>query len=81
MTKFSLTILPFTRSFSLIICSILPFLTPFIFTSLSFSDIDFYVNEIKGDSIYLELFIVELPKLGDVKIKGVKKGKIDEIIN
>ena len=24
-----------------------------------FSDIDFYVNEIKGDSIYLELFIIE----------------------
>ncbi len=38
-----------------------------------FSDIDFYVNKIKGDSIYLELNIVELPKLNDVKITGVKK--------
>lgn len=45
-----------------------------------FSDIDFYVNEIKGDSIYLELFIVELPKLSDVKIKGIKKGKIEDVI-
>lgn len=45
-----------------------------------FSDIEFYVNEIKGDSIYLELFIVELPKLKEVKINGVKKGKIEQII-
>src|SRR5690606_1596117 len=40
-----------------------------------FSDIDFYVNRIVGDSIYLELEINELPKLSDVKIQGVKKGK------
>ena len=45
-----------------------------------FSEIDFYVNEIKGDSIYLGLNIIELPKLSDVKINGVKKGKIEEII-
>ena len=40
-----------------------------------FSDVNFYVNEIKGDSIYLELNINELPKLSDVKINGIKKGK------
>lgn len=45
-----------------------------------FSDIDFYVNKIVGDSIYLELNIVELPKLNDVKIKGVKKSKGEELI-
>ncbi len=45
-----------------------------------FSDVNFYVNEIKGDSIYLELNINELPKLSDVKIQGVKKGKIEELI-
>ncbi len=45
-----------------------------------FSDVNFYVNEIKGDSIYLELNINELPKISDVKIKGVKKGKSEEII-
>ncbi len=45
-----------------------------------FSDVNFYVNEIKGDSIYLELNINELPKLSDVKIQGVKKGKVDELI-
>ncbi len=45
-----------------------------------FSDVNFYVNEIKGDSIYLELNINELPKLSDVKIQGIKKGKVDELI-
>lgn len=45
-----------------------------------FSDIDFYINEIKGDSIYLGLNIIELPKLNDVKISGIKKGKAEEII-
>lgn len=45
-----------------------------------FSDVNFYINEIKGDSIYLELNINELPKLADVKIKGIKKGKTDEIL-
>jgi outer membrane protein insertion porin family len=45
-----------------------------------FSEIDFYVNEIKGDSIYLNLNINELPKLSSAKIVGIKKGKIDEIL-
>lgn len=45
-----------------------------------FSDIDFYVNKIEGDSIWLELNMFELPKLNDVKIKGVKKNKSEELI-
>jgi outer membrane protein insertion porin family len=45
-----------------------------------FSDINFYVNRIQGDSIYLELDINELPKLSDVKIQGVKKGKVESLI-
>jgi outer membrane protein insertion porin family len=45
-----------------------------------FGEIDFYVNEIKGDSIFLELNINELPKLTNVKFTGVKKGKIEELI-
>ena len=45
-----------------------------------FSDINFYVNEIKGDSIYLELNINELPKLSDIKINGIKKGKAEDLI-
>jgi outer membrane protein insertion porin family len=45
-----------------------------------FSDIDFYVNKTEGDSIWLDLDIAELPKLSDVKIQGVKKAKVEDII-
>ena len=45
-----------------------------------FSDIDFYINKIVGDSIYLELSIMELPKLSEAKFVGVKKGKIEAFI-
>ena len=45
-----------------------------------FSDINFYANKIEGDSLYLELEINELPKLSDVKIQGVKKGKRETLI-
>ncbi|WP_430400038.1 outer membrane protein assembly factor BamA [Flavobacterium sp.] len=45
-----------------------------------FSDVNFYINKIEGDSIFLELNLNESPKLSDVKIIGLKKGKADEII-
>jgi outer membrane protein insertion porin family len=45
-----------------------------------FSDIDFYADRVAGDSIFLELNINELPKLTDVKIQGVKKGKQEGLI-
>ncbi len=45
-----------------------------------FSEIDFYINRIEGDSIYLELNLIELPKLSDVKITGVKKSKKEGLI-
>ncbi len=45
-----------------------------------FDEISFYVNRIQNDSIYLDLNIVELPKLGEVKIVGVKKAKVEELI-
>ncbi len=45
-----------------------------------FSDIDFYITQIKGDSIYLELNINELPKLSEAKIVGIKKGKAEELL-
>ena len=45
-----------------------------------FSDIDFYVTKIEGDSIYLELNINELPKLNDVKFIGIKKNKVEALI-
>ena len=45
-----------------------------------FSDIDFYVNKVEVDSIWLDLDIVELPKLSEAKIQGVKKSKVEELI-
>ncbi len=45
-----------------------------------FSDINFYVTNIVGDSVDLELNIVELPKIKDVTIEGIKKGKKKDII-
>lgn len=45
-----------------------------------FSDINFYVTKVEGDNISLELEINELPKLSDVKLQGVKKGKKDGLI-
>jgi outer membrane protein insertion porin family len=45
-----------------------------------FSEIDFYINRIEGDSVYLELNLIELPKLREVKITGVKKSKTEGLI-
>nr|WP_249684866.1 outer membrane protein assembly factor BamA [Flavobacterium sp. CYK-55] len=45
-----------------------------------FSEIDFYVNRISGDSIFLELNINELPKLSEVKFAGIKKKKTEQLI-
>ena len=45
-----------------------------------FNDVNFYINKIEGDSIYLELNLMELPKLADVKIQGVKKGKTEDLL-
>ncbi len=45
-----------------------------------FSDIAFYVTNVTGDKVDLELYIVELPKLKEVSIEGVKKSKIKEIL-
>jgi outer membrane protein insertion porin family len=45
-----------------------------------FSDIDFYVTRIEGDTIFLELEITELPKLNEARIQGVRKGKREGLI-
>ncbi|MEM9687144.1 MAG: outer membrane protein assembly factor BamA, partial [Bacteroidota bacterium] len=46
-----------------------------------FSDVNFYITNIEGDSIFLELSIKELPTLSDVQIFGIKKNKIETVIN
>ncbi len=45
-----------------------------------FSDIAFYVTSISDDAVDLELYIVELPKLSEVTINGVRKSKIKDIL-
>lgn len=45
-----------------------------------FSDITFYITDIKDNYIDLELHIVELPKINKVEISGIRKGKQKELI-
>ncbi|WP_297333941.1 POTRA domain-containing protein [Flavobacterium sp.] len=45
-----------------------------------FSDVNFYADRVEGDSLYLDLVVKELPKLNEVKIRGVKKGKQEGLI-
>lgn len=46
-----------------------------------FSNIDVYISKIEGDQVYLEIQLDDLPELKEVKITGVKKGKIEGIID
>ena len=45
-----------------------------------FSSIEVYATKTEGSNVYLEVALDDLPELKDVKIVGVKKGKIKEII-
>ena len=45
-----------------------------------FSDINFYVTKVKNNKISLEIDVVELPTLTNVKINGLKKGVIESLI-
>lgn len=46
-----------------------------------FSDINFYITDIQGEKVFLELNIVERPTLTDVTVYGVKKRKVADIID
>ena len=46
-----------------------------------FSDVEIYQTKIEGEKIWLELSIRERPTLTDVTVYGVKKRKIEDIIN
>ncbi len=46
-----------------------------------FTDIDFYITNVEGDKVFLELHIVERPTLSDVTVYGVKKRKIQDILD
>ncbi len=45
-----------------------------------FSELDFYITNIEGDKIYLELAIKERPTLSKVTVQGVKKRKVEDIL-
>ncbi|QLG47196.1 BamA/OMP85 family outer membrane protein [Costertonia aggregata] len=46
-----------------------------------FSDIKMYTTNIKGNQIFLELYIQERPTLSNVTVYGVKKRKVESIID
>lgn len=45
-----------------------------------FSDINFYLLKVEGNVAHLELEIKEVPKLVDVKVRGIKNKKREKII-
>ena len=45
-----------------------------------FSSIEVFAAKTEGSTVYLEVVLNDLPELKDVKIVGVRKGKIKEII-
>lgn len=45
-----------------------------------FSDIEIYLTKIEGNVAYLQIQLSDLPQLNDVKINGVKKGKVEGLI-
>ena len=46
-----------------------------------FSDVEIYQTKTEGDKIWLELSIQERPTLTDVTVYGVKKRKVEDLIN
>ncbi len=45
-----------------------------------FSNLEFYITNIEGEKIFLELAITERPTLSNVTVYGVKKRKVDDIL-
>ena len=45
-----------------------------------FSDIEVYLVNTDGNNAYLEIRLADLPELNEVKITGVKKGKVETVI-
>ena len=51
-----------------------------LWNSNLFSSIEVYIAKTEGSNVYLEIALNDLPELKTVKVVGVKKGKIKEII-
>ncbi len=52
-----------------------------LWNSNLFSNIEIYIKNIEGNTAFLEIQLSDLPQLNEVKVTGVKKGKVDGIIN
>ena len=46
-----------------------------------FSDINLYIIDVKGDEVFIELNIKELPTLSEIRVTGIKTKKAESIIN
>lgn len=51
-----------------------------LWNSKLFSDIEIYITKVEGDNAFLEIRLSDLPQLNELKVNGVKKGKIEGII-
>ncbi|GAA0871436.1 outer membrane protein assembly factor BamA [Gangjinia marincola] len=45
-----------------------------------FSDINIYINSVEGNTANIEIEIVEVPELAEVRVQGIKKKKGEEVI-
>ncbi len=45
-----------------------------------FSDIEIYLTKVEGNTAYLQIKLSDLPQLNEIKVNGVKKGKVEGII-
>ena len=50
-----------------------------LWNSKLFSNVDVYATKLDGNTIYLEIDVNELDKVGNVTIKGLKKSKMEEV--
>ena len=45
-----------------------------------FSNVQIYVTKIDGDNIDIEIHVMERPRLGNYKFKGIKKTEEEELV-
>lgn len=51
-----------------------------LWNSKLFSDIEVYITHIEGNVAYLQIRLSDLPQLNELKINGIKKGKVEGIV-
>ena len=51
-----------------------------LWSSNLFSNIEVYVTKIEGSNAFLEIYLDDLPELKDVRVTGVKRRKVDEVV-